>query len=372
MKKITILALHLGYGGIERSICLLANNLANKYDVEIISTYKVCDKIPYNLDKNVKVKYLMNDKPNKQEFINSLKKFKIINILKEGLKSIRILFLKKRLMVNFVKKCDSDVLISTRDFHNSIVGKYGSNNTMKIGWEHNHHNSNKKYLNKVCNSVKNLDYFVLVSQELYNDYKCLLNNINCKCVYIPNMIENKQYNISNLKNNNLVTISRLSPEKGLFDLVDVIELIENKHIKLNIIGDGQLKNELQNYIRNKKLEDKIDLLGYKDSNEVHKILENSSLYVMTSFTESFGIVLLEAFSHGIPAVAFDSAQGAKQLINSKNGMLIANRDKIEMAKFIDKFLLDSKLRENMSKAAINSIDEYKENNVIKKWIDIIN
>ena len=53
---------------------------------------------------------------------------------------------------------------------------------------------------------------------------------------------------------------------------------------------------------------------------------NSSLYVMTSLTESFGLVLIEANSYGIPCIAFDSASGAKQIIENKE-LLISNRDK---------------------------------------------
>ena len=48
---------------------------------------------------------------------------------------------------------------------------------------------------------------------------------------------------------------------------------------------------------------------------------------MTSHTESFGIVLLQAMSHGVPCIAFDSAEGARELINSgMNGYLIKRRN----------------------------------------------
>ena len=51
MKKISILALHLGSGGIERITTMLANNLCKDYKVEIVSTYKIFPKPFFNLDK---------------------------------------------------------------------------------------------------------------------------------------------------------------------------------------------------------------------------------------------------------------------------------------------------------------------------------
>ena len=79
MKRVVILALHLGYGGIERAVSDLANSLVDDYIVEIVSTYKVYDKPVNRLDRRVKVTYLSDLKPNKKEFKNCLKKFKLIS-----------------------------------------------------------------------------------------------------------------------------------------------------------------------------------------------------------------------------------------------------------------------------------------------------
>jgi hypothetical protein len=81
MKKITILALHLGYGGIEQYISSLCKMLDNDYEIEIISTYKVLDKPAFTFNKNIKITYLMDFGPNKQALKESLKKFNPINIL---------------------------------------------------------------------------------------------------------------------------------------------------------------------------------------------------------------------------------------------------------------------------------------------------
>ena len=82
MKKISILSLHLNFGGIERAIVSLANYLCNYYDVEIACTYKINEESSFELNKKVKVKYLTNVVPNKKEFKSALKSFNIIKIIK--------------------------------------------------------------------------------------------------------------------------------------------------------------------------------------------------------------------------------------------------------------------------------------------------
>ena len=58
MKKIAILGLHLGYGGVEAAIIDEANMLCNDYDVELVSIYKLLDKVPFKINSRVKVVYL--------------------------------------------------------------------------------------------------------------------------------------------------------------------------------------------------------------------------------------------------------------------------------------------------------------------------
>ncbi|MBR5662067.1 MAG: glycosyltransferase [Bacilli bacterium] len=389
MKKITIIALHLGYGGIEKAVINLANELSSSYDVKILSIYKLYDEVPFEVNSNVNIKYLMSgnialktDKYKRSikslKFITLFKQlfkdyhFNIFRLAKDTVLSVINVINKRKLVRNYIKNSNDDIFISTRDFINKVVGSSKKDSQIGIGWEHNHHNNNKKYFNKICNSVKNLNYFVLVSNDLYNDYNKVLSNTSCKCVYIPNMISINNPKLSKLNNNNLITVSRLSKEKGIFDLIDVIGLVKEKidDIHLNLIGDGPLFNDVLNYVNEKGLGENIHLLGYRPSNDVYEYLSNSALYVMTSFTESFGIVLLEAFSFGVPAIAFDSANGACQLINNDNGILISNRDKEAMANSIIKYLKDDDLKKILSKGTQNGLQKYAPECIIISWKEL--
>ena len=68
MSTIHIIALHLAFGGVERAIINMANLFAERYDVEIISVYNMPDSPAYPIDKRVKVRYLLDDIPNRVEW----------------------------------------------------------------------------------------------------------------------------------------------------------------------------------------------------------------------------------------------------------------------------------------------------------------
>lgn len=377
MKKVSILALHLGYGGIEKSIVALANMIASDYDVEIISTYKLSEKSVFNIDDKVKVTYLIDEvKPNREEWKKALKNKKIFTFLKETYKSLLCLFLRRRRTIHAIKNCHSDIIISTRDLFNNWLGKYGSNKAKKIGWEHNHHHGDIKYASRVIKSVKNLDNLVLVSDSLRLFYKSKLKKLKykCKCVYIPNVIESIPNTLSSLKESRVISVGRFSKEKGIPDLIDVFYLAhkKNPNLKLDLVGDGAQKNMIVDKVYAYGLENDVIVHGFISKEEIDKLLNKSSLYLMTSFTESFGIVLIEAMSHGVPCLAFSSAEGACDLIeNDKNGYLIKDRDKEKMADMIVE-LVDNK--DKLKQLGINARNvslEYTTSVVKNKWLKLL-
>lgn len=370
MKKITILALHLNYGGIERFITNLANSISNQYDVEIISTYKLLEKPFFKLNNNIKVTYLIDDlKPNKQLIKEYLKSYHLIKLFKQLLISIKIIYYKKKRMIKAIKDCSSDIIISTRDIHNKWLGKYGRKDIKKIGSEHNDSNS-KKYIRKIAKTAKKLDYFVCVSKKITNDYKQFLD---IPVIYIPNSIENMPKIVSNLDSNTIISVGRLENIKGFEDLIDIFKIVvsHNNKICLNIIGNGSQYNVLKEKIKNLNLTSNIKLLGYKNATELDKLYNETFLYVMTSFSESFGLVILEAMSHKLPCLAFESANGACEIINNGiDGYIIKNRNKEEMAEKILEFYQDREKCQKMGEKALKNAEKYLSNNIKQKWVDI--
>ena len=101
-------------------------------------------------------------------------------------------------------------------------------------------------------------------------------------------------------------------------------------------------------------------------------MKNYDLYLMTSYTESFGLVLLEALSQSLPCIAFDSASGAKKLLANSCGVLVPNRDKKLYAKQIIDLLNNTKKISELSNKGYKSTKQYDIKNVKNKWLELLN
>ena len=375
MKKISILSLHLGYGGIEKSVVALANLLCEKYEVEIACTYKLYDEPCFTVDSRVKIKYLTSDlRPNKEQLKKSWHDKKIITSIKEAFKAIKCLRLRKKTMVYYIKNCSSDIIIATRDIFDEWLGEYGRDDVIKIGWEHNHYHNDLKYAGNITKSAWNLDYLILVSNSLKKFYSKEMARSNCKCIFIPNIIEKMPKRVSCLENKKLISVGRLSPEKGYLDLLKIYTVLQKKYPDwtLDIIGDGTERNCLETYIEEHDITDKVKLHGFQNKDYIDKMLHDASIYLMSSYTESFGIVLIEAMSHGLPCIAFSSAEGARELIwSGKNGYLIKNRNYSAMIKKISDLIENKEERQRIGKASRIDAKKYTGDIVKEKWFELI-
>ena len=278
---------------------------------------------------------------------------------------------RKKTVIDYLEKDESDVYITTRILLNKLISKYGKKETYKIAWEHSHPHGDRGYANQVIDSVSGFDAFVLVSKDLKRYYE---NKTNVPTYFIPNTIDEIPNKTSKIANKRLISVGRLSKEKGYLDLLKVFKLLYSydSTFTLDIIGDGPERDTLEDYIKFNHLEKAVTLHGFKRKDYIGKILEKSSLYLMASFTESFGIVLLEAMSYGVPCIAFSSAEGAREIItDGENGYLIENRSKVVMAKKIEKYFQNEKKQKELSKNAKKTVEFYTMEHQKESWIDLI-
>lgn len=371
--KVTIYALHLGFGGVERYVATIANMLSKEHDVRIVSTYRTTTEPAFPIAENVEIIYLLEDLlPNNQAFRTAIKHMNPYAICKEACYAAYVLFQRRYQNKKAIKNDESDVILSTRIFHNRLISKYASNHSIKITGEHNHPHGNTAYIKKVISSCTNFDYFIPISKALCELYEEAFT-YPIKIKYIPFCIEkNDQHGYMMAKEKSLINVGRLSPEKGIPDLIQVMkELIYTYHypVTLQIIGSGEEEAKICSLISEYQLEDYITLHGFQTKEYVYEQYRKANLYIMTSFTESFGIVLLEAMSCGVPCIAFDSAEGSREIIdNGKDGYLIQDRRIDAMCKMIINVLSDPERLEKLSVQALKKADMYSYERCEQAWL----
>lgn len=371
--KISFLLLHLGYGGIESSTINTANSLCDKYEIEIMSFYKLDRNQASKLNDKVKIKYLYDGGPNKEEFLNAMHKHKFIKALKEGIKASDILLKKKIKVIKYIINCDAKYIVSTRWEFSTLLSKYGNNYSVKIAQEHHYHNNDQKYINILKNKYNNIDYLFALTKTLENDYKNFLSNNNhTKVVLVPNMLYESPDKESKLKDKNIITVSRLDYGKRNDDIIKAFSKIREKDWKLYIIGDGIEFDNLKKLIEELNLKDRVILTGYKNKEEIEKYMLKSSLFLMASISEGLPMVLLEAMSYGIPCIAYNTASGTSDIIkNNINGYIIKERNEKEYINKIEKIIRDEKLRTKLGKEAKNTANEFSKEKITEKWLKIL-
>lgn len=373
MKKITFLMLHLNYGGIERQVTTLVNELSKKYDVEIISLYDILEgESFYNLNDNVNVKYVFNYGPNKKEIIKCLKNFKVITFFKEIFKAIKMLYTKYFGLRKIINSLDTDILISSRIEFSKQVHR---NDIITIAQEHSFINTDK-YIKKVKKSFSGIDYLVVMTKKAKEKYELWLKDcrVRPQVIVIPNMVkENKDGQVSSLNNNQIVSIGRLELVKDFYTLILVFSILIKKYPKLvlKIIGEGSQRDKLEELVRNCNLQNNVVFTGKLAENQINEELLKSDIFVLTSKSESFSLVLCEAMNFGVPCVAFDVDVGPREIIDDGiNGFIISDRNVELMIKKIEELLNDTLKRKKMGKSAKETVSKFYTANIVDEWYKI--
>lgn len=372
MKKITFLMLHLNYGGIEKQVSTLANELAKddkRYSIQVISVYKILDKPFYELNPNIKVKYLIDCGPNKKEIKEALKKFNIIKLFKELFKGLKIVCLKSSLMKKEIANLDTDVIVSSRiEFSKYIKRK----NTLNISQEHSYIES-KSYIKKVRTSFSYIDYLVVMTEGAKKKYEEWLRPLSKspKIICVPNMIQSVDENkICNIESKSIISVGRLEKIKDFETLIDVFNKISIAYPdwKLTIVGEGNDRKNIEAKIKTYGLESKIILTGSLSEDDIVDRYMNSSIFVLASKSESFSLVLCEAMSYGIPCISFDVDMGPREIIkDNETGFLVKNNSKEEMIKKLKRLIEDENLRIEFSKKSKEQVKKFYSQNLIKTW-----
>lgn len=359
-------------GGIERIITFKANYFAEHfegYEVTIITSEQM-GKAPH-FPLSPKVKHIdlgvPFDLPYSQSIISKVLKYplryfrfkqRLSNILNEIKPDITISTLRREL--NFLHKL-KDGSVKIGEFH---VSRYA------YGAESLKHNNvlinlvKKKWSDKMVKNLSRLSKVVILTKEGAEDWP-ELSNIEI----IPNPISTLQENrLTDIGAHRAIAVGRYAPQKGFDMLISAWAIVNEKHPdwKLDIYGEGALKDKLQKQIDDLGLNGNC-MLRHTVSNIVDKYCE-SSIFILSSRFEGFGLVLVEAMSYGVPCISFACPHGPADIIkDNEDGLLVETENIKELANKICYLIDNEKVRIEMGNNAKENAKRFLPESVLPQW-----
>lgn len=227
------------------------------------------------------------------------------------------------------------------------------------------HITRKKYSSK----FNYFDFIITINQE----QKALLEKHHKNVIYIPNFLPKMPDVITNHQQKVVLFLGRFSKEKGVLRLIDIWKKVQEeakfREWNLVFVGDGVLKEAMQDKINKLNLNDTIIIKGF--TNDVEKEYLSASIYAMSSYSEGFGMVLIESASYALSSVAFDIAGLSDIIENEKSGFLIEDGNLQEFAKKLQFLMRDENLRKTMGEnAKIHTKKHFSKELVLQKWQDL--
>ena len=358
-KKILIFMPTMEVGGVEKNLINISNYLVTKFDN--ISLITISNKFKKKFNNKIKIISL------KSKFWDSLGKRK---------KFILCLFI---LLIQILKNNNIVVLCFQGNIYCTLLCKlFGvkiivRSNTAPDGWS----NSYFKFI--FYKYILGLaDKIIVNSLEFKKKFKSIFN-INAICIYNPLDIKDVikrskiNQNIKFHKNKlNLINVGRLVDQKDQITLLKAVNRIKNQiDFDLIIVGDGNKKKELLDFIKTNNLSKRVRLIGSK--HDPIKLIKLSDIFILTSLYEGLPNVLLEAQVLKTYIISSNCSTGPKEiLLNGKAGSLFKIRDYKGLSKLILNFSKNKRKNLRVIKYGYKHLFRFNYKSNLNKYSEEIN
>ncbi|EOW9528951.1 glycosyltransferase family 4 protein [Bacillus cytotoxicus] len=381
--KVTFLVYNIyGMGGTVRTVVNTANYFAaQNREVEIISVRRTSAKPMFDLDKRIKITPIFDARMGKLFGKNTPLYQKIIKRILMKVPSIFIdksedLYHMFNLFIDFkiiaaLKKINKGILITTIPSFNILATKFVKKNVIKIGQEHLYFAGHAPGLqNKIKKHYNKLDALTCLTDSEIKDYQELLKGSKVDLYKVENATDIPN-EISQLDKKVVIAAGRYAPEKGFDLLIAAFTKVMKKYPdwKLKIFGSGAEEEALRQKIFEEKAYNNIFLM--QKTNNIIGEMKNSSIYALSSRYESFGMVIIEAMSVGVPCVGF-ACTGPREVIkHQEDGILVEEGNVDELANSIMTLIESEELRKQYGRMARKNVEKYTFKVVGGKWDRIL-
>ena len=375
---------------MQKVLSVIAKALGTKFEVSII-TYDdplTSDESMYGIAESpINVIYLKRTTNNIIEYLPSksysyLYKKKIIPQNKLTAKFYGVSSFppsKRNALINNLNEQNFDIIIGVHAFLSLNLAsiRHKLNARKVIGWMHNSYdaffNTPGVFLwaqkSQFKYEMRKLDEIIVLShndKELYNSSL----GLNPITIYNPLTIDA----IPDYKcGNKFLAIGRMSSKAKGFDiLVKAFAIFaqHNKEWSLDIVGEGSEKSLLNQIIAENHLGERVKI--YPFTKDIGKYYKTSSVYVLSSRWEGFGLVLTEAMAFGLPIIASNIPIVKELFVNRNNLLVFESENILDLANTLEKAAqLSHEELETMSEESIQMSSDLGIKSIIKNWESLL-
>ncbi len=379
MKILFIIDKMQNYAGIERILSCKMNYISEQTSHNVfLTTYDQQSKdLPFQLNENISYNPIHVPIPlrDKMTFLNWLTAY------------IQTRNQFKRHFFSLLNKIHPDIVICTVysfqliDIIVTVCHKQGIKTIMeshtkgetvlmapKFNYNQHLHKLFTLWDHHIMKSLHHCSCVVTLTQQDANFWQRYAQHIEV----IPNMLTITPKMVLDYRTKRVISAGRYMSEKG-FDRL----LIAWGHIKkefhdweLYIFGNGN-RMPYQEIVDQLQLGASVHLMPATEN--IADEFANSSIYVMSSRYEGFGLVLAEAMSCGLPCISFDCPYGPRDIITDGEDGLLAEDGNIEdLAKKLEQLMADEKLRKKMGAKGLQNITRFNPDTIMRQWIELFN
>ncbi len=356
-KKIFFLIPSFRGGGAERIVLNVVNNLdKNKFDVGLIT---ISEEGEYRnlLSKEIKHFDLGKKRARRAilELIKLLRKERPNVVVGAVTQSTIILYLASFFIPNKIK-----IINRLEIFYSKSIG-------------------DQKFIQRKLfqKALEKSDYIITISNEMRNN---LIKNIkiskdHVKMIYNPIDINYVKKETQEEMNGEfpfgkpiIIACGRLTKQKGFNYLIYAFKKVKRNYpeAKLLILGQGELKKELQKLTQSLELEKSVHFLGFQEN--PFKYIANSDIFVLSSLWEGLPTTLIEAMICGTPVVSTNCPSGPKEILkDGKCGVLVNVGDSQDLVKGIMKLLQDKELQKKYKEQGRQRANAFSIEKIIKEY-----
>ncbi|WP_026415667.1 glycosyltransferase family 4 protein [Actinomadura oligospora] len=371
MKLTYVLFNAFGIGGTVRTVINQANGMvARGHDVEIVSLMRYWEDTPFPLDERVRIIPMVDSSSGEHvdwdgfdgEEDTSWHASFPAGVSEKAEQRRRL-----NALIRYLPTIEDRIVVTTKPSIDLFVERYTDPSLIRIVQEHTNFDYHNAEWRKAYHGVlTQMDALVTLTESDRVAYSAEFPDLRVE--QIPNALHALDVPRSDLSRTQVVSAGRLDGNKGFDMLIQAFAKVVETHPDwtLRIHGDGPEEARLRKLILAEHLYNHVFLMGA--TNSLDDELAKGSVFAMSSKSEGFGMVLLEAMNCGLPVVSFSCPVGPRELVNDGvDGFLVPERDVEALAEGIIRLIEDEGLRRDFSEAALKKAAEYGPDPIADSW-----